>query len=153
MEDQGWVAWFMIASQLGRPITVYGDGCQVRDVLFIDDLLDAYDQAFEAGPRVYGKAYNIGGGPGNVLSVLDVVNYLEHRTGRPVPFGFDAWRPGDQKIFVSNVDRAKRECGWEPKTSTKAGLDLLFDWIQDHLYLFEPLTQPVTAERANAVFA
>src|SRR5580700_9725274 len=79
-EDQGWVAWFMIASQLGRPISVYGDGKQVRDILFIDDLLDAYDAAFAAADKVAGRAFNIGGGPENVLSLRELVAYIERRS-------------------------------------------------------------------------
>ena len=89
-EDQGWVAWFMIASQLGRPITVFGDGKQVRDVLFIDDLLDAYDAAFAAGDRAVGKAYNIGGGPDNVLSLLELLAYIEKRQNGKLGYGLAA---------------------------------------------------------------
>src|SRR2546422_6101287 len=79
VEDQGWVAWFIIAALLGRPITVYGDGKQVRDVLFIDDLLDAYDAACRSGSRAAGRVYNIGGGSENAVSVLDVLHYIEGR--------------------------------------------------------------------------
>jgi CDP-paratose 2-epimerase len=98
-EDQGWIAWFMIASQLGRPITVYGDGKQVRDVLFIDDLLDAYDAAFRAGDAALGRAYNIGGGPDNVLSLLELLAYIRKRRGNTLPYALSDWRPGDQKRF------------------------------------------------------
>src|ERR1700730_6516220 len=105
-EDQGWVAWFMLASQFNRPITVYGDGKQVRDILFIDDLLDAYDAAFAAGDAAVGKAYNIGGGPDNVLSLLELLAYIEKRQNRKLPYDFSTWRPGDQKVFVSDIRRA-----------------------------------------------
>jgi CDP-paratose 2-epimerase len=135
-EDQGWVAWFMIAAQLGRPITVYGDGRQVRDILFIDDLLNAYDAAFAAGDAACGKAYNIGGGPENVLSLLELVSYIEKRQNRKLPFKFDAWRPGDQKVFVSDIRRAHHELGWSPKTSCLRGLDQLYDWVAQNKELF-----------------
>ena len=135
-EDQGWVAWFMIAAQLGRPITIYGDGKQVRDILFIDDLLDAYDAAFAAGDKAVGKAYNIGGGPNNVLSLLELVSYIEKRQDRKLPHGWSGWRPGDQKVFVSDIRRAQAELGWSPKTSCQAGLELLFDWISENTSLF-----------------
>ena len=135
-EDQGWVAWFMIASQLGRPITIYGDGKQVRDILFIDDLLNAYDAAFDAGDRVVGKAYNIGGGPGNVLSLLELVKYIEKRRGQKLPYSFSEWRPGDQKCFVSDIRRAQRELGWAPGTSCEQGLELLYDWVAQNHSLF-----------------
>jgi len=135
-EDQGWVAWFLIAAQLGRPITIYGDGRQVRDILFINDLLDAYDAAFEAGDRVVGKAYNIGGGVRNVLSLLELVSYIEKRQGQRLPHSFSDWRPGDQKVFVSDIRCAQRELGWEPKTGCIAGLDLLYDWVAQNKSLF-----------------
>src|SRR5437879_4776537 len=106
VEDQGWVAWFTIAARLNRPITVYGNGKQVRDILFIEDLLDAYDAAFSAGAESAGRAYNIGGGPNNVLSLLELLGYIEKRETRRLGYGFSGWRPGDQKIFVSNIARA-----------------------------------------------
>jgi CDP-paratose 2-epimerase len=137
MEDQGWLAWFMIAMQLGRRVTVYGDGCQVRDVLFVDDLLDAYECAFEAGPKAYGRAYNIGGGPKNTLSLLDLMAYITERTGTVIPHSFDGWRPGDQKVFISDIRRAQSELGWSPKTNVRSGLRLLFDWVAENRSLFE----------------
>jgi CDP-paratose 2-epimerase len=135
-EDQGWVAWFMIASQLGRPITVYGDGKQVRDILFVDDLLDAYDAAFAAGDRAVGKAYNIGGGTENVLSLLELLTYIEKRQNRKIPYNFADWRPGDQKVFVSDIRKAQSELGWAPKTDSFRGLGLLYDWVLDNQVLF-----------------
>jgi CDP-paratose 2-epimerase len=135
-EDQGWVAWFMIASQLGRPITVYGDGKQVRDLLFVDDLLDAYDAAFAAGSAAVGRAYNIGGGPGNVLSLLDLLAYIEKRQQQKLPFDYRGWRPGDQKVFISDIHRAQKELGWTPKINCSRGLDLLYDWVSQNKGLF-----------------
>lgn len=135
-EDQGWVAWFLIAAQLGRPITIYGDGRQVRDILFIDDLLDAYDVAFGAGERVIGRSFNIGGGPQNVLSLLELLAYIEKRQGRKLPCSFSEWRPGDQKVFVSDIRRARQELSWEPKIGCVAGLDLLYDWVAQNKSLF-----------------
>ena len=129
LEDRGWVAWFMIASQLGRPITVHGDGRQVRDILFIDDLLDAFDAAFAAGNAAHGRVYNIGGGPDNVLSVREVLAYIERRQQRKLQYHFDNWRPGDQKVFVSDIWRAQTELGWTPKVRWSQGLDLLYDWV------------------------
>jgi CDP-paratose 2-epimerase len=136
VEDQGWVAWFMIAAQLGRPITVYGDGKQVRDILFIDDLLDAYDAAAENISTAAGQVYNIGGGPRNVMSLLELLEYLEVRSGEPVPFDWADWRPGDQRVYVSNIHRAQGELNWHPKTDVKHGLDLLYDWIAANKGLF-----------------
>jgi CDP-paratose 2-epimerase len=142
-EDQGWVAWFMIASQLGRPITIYGDGKQVRDILFVDDLLDAYDAAFAAGDKAIGKAYNIGGGPQNVLSLLELLAYIEKRQARKLSYRFADWRPGDQKVFVSDIRRSQSELGWKPRTDCIRGLGLLYDWISENHDLF---VAPVTTE-------
>jgi CDP-paratose 2-epimerase len=135
-EDQGWIAWFIIASQLGRPATVYGDGKQVRDVLFIDDLLDAYDAAFAAGPVAFGRAYNIGGGPDNVLSLLELLEYIQNRRGRKLSYAFADWRPGDQKAFISDIRRAQAELGWTPKIGCVRGLELLYDWVALNKELF-----------------
>ena len=142
-EDQGWVAWFMIATQFGRPITIYGDGKQVRDILFIDDLVDAYDAAFAAGDRAVGKAYNIGGGPSNVLSLLELVSYIEKRQNRKLQHGFSDWRPGDQKVFVSDIRLAQNQLGWSPKISCQRGLELLYDWVAENKALF--VEEPVVA--------
>lgn len=135
-EDQGWIAWFMIASQLGRPIKIFGDGKQIRDILFIDDLLDAYDAAFVCGERAWGRAFNIGGGPGNTASLLELVNYIERRQGRNLKLSFGDWRPGDQKVFISDVRRAHTELGWTPRISCEQGMTMLYDWIADNLHMF-----------------
>src|SRR5580704_1176581 len=135
-EDQGWVAWFMIASQVDRPITLYGDGKQVRDILFIDDLLDAYDAAFAAGSKTAGQAYNVGGGPSNVLSLLELLTYIDKRQNRKLPYRSADWRPGDQKVFVSDIHRVQTELGWTPKVDCQRGLGLLYDWICDNKFLF-----------------
>jgi CDP-paratose 2-epimerase len=136
MEDQGWIAWFMIAAKLGRSITLYGDGKQVRDVLFIEDLLDAYDAAFAAPDKAAGRAYNVGGGPENVLSLLELLAYVQSRQGAKLPYSFSDWRPGDQKVFVSDIRRAASELGWKPKVSVRQGLELLYNWISANGELF-----------------
>ncbi|MCU0519921.1 MAG: GDP-mannose 4,6-dehydratase [Anaerolineae bacterium] len=130
VEDQGWIAWFIIAAQLGNPITIYGDGKQVRDVLYVDDLLDAYDAAIERAPSSPGEIYNIGGGPENQLSVwYEFSLLLEELRGSSVPVARDTWRPGDQRIFVADIRKAERELGWRPKTDVKAGIRKLYDWV------------------------
>jgi CDP-paratose 2-epimerase len=137
IEDQGWIAWFMIASVFGRPITIFGDGRQVRDVLFIEDLLDAYDAVCRHIDRAAGKIYNIGGGPQNALSLLDLLEFLERKRSGPVPYRLADWRPGDQRVFVSDIGRAWRELGWHPKVSCQDGLDRLYDWISQDTALAE----------------
>lgn len=136
VEDQGWVAWFTIAAQLGRPITLYGDGKQVRDVLYIDDLLDAFDAAHEQIEHVAGKVYNIGGGCSNTLSLRELIGFLEKRSGRKIDVSTDAWRSGDQKIYVSDIRRAFTDLAWHPRTPTMAGLEQLCGWVEDHRSAF-----------------
>jgi CDP-paratose 2-epimerase len=135
-EHQGWVAWFMIANQLGRSITIYGDGKQVRDILFIEDLLDAYDAAFAVADKVAGRAFNIGGGPDNVLSLRELLDHIEKRSLTKIDTAKVDWRPGDQKVFVSDISRARTELGWIPKIKCSQGLDLLYDWISQNSDLF-----------------
>jgi CDP-paratose 2-epimerase len=137
LEDQGWVAWFMIATLQGRPVTLYGDGKQVRDVLFIDDLLDAFDAAAANIDKTRGEVYNIGGGPQNLMSLRELLDYLGEKQNRPVAYKQAGWRPGDQKVYVSDIRKAKEEFGWAPKICVKQGLDLLYDWVATNKELFQ----------------
>jgi CDP-paratose 2-epimerase len=136
VEDQGWVAWFTIAAALGKPLTIYGDGKQVRDVLFIDDLCDAYLQAFRHLGKTAGQVYNIGGGAGNQMSLLELLAFLERFLGRPIPRTKGDWRPGDQPVFVCDIAKAKREFGWAPKVGAREGVRRLHGWVMEHKALF-----------------
>ncbi len=137
VEDQGWLAWLMIAAVTGQPIVIYGDGKQVRDVLHVDDLLDAYDLAIERIEIAAGQVYNIGGGAGNVLSVwADFGPVLEQLAGRKIPVGTGGWRPGDQRVFVADIRKAARELGWSPKVDVEAGVERLFTWVKENKDLF-----------------
>lgn len=129
MEDQGWVAWFVICCILDRKLSIYGDGKQVRDALFVGDLVDAYQGAINNIDKTRGRIYNIGGGPTNMLSLLQLINYLEDFSKKKMQLRFDNWRPGDQPVFVCNIDKAKNEFGWAPKTSLKNGIHLLYEWV------------------------
>jgi CDP-paratose 2-epimerase len=129
IEDQGWVAWFSIAAVLRRKLTIFGNGRQVRDVLFVDDLAECYLKAVERIERAAGQVYNIGGGPENQLSLLQLLDLLRRKTGRKIKPAFADWRPGDQKVFVSDVTKAKKELGWVPRVSAAAGVDHLIDWV------------------------
>lgn len=137
IEDQGWVAWFIIAAILGRKMTIYGDGKQVRDILFIDDLLDAYWMAIKNRKKVSGKAYNIGGGPKNVISILELVGFIEKFMGRNLKTSHGNWRYGDQRVFVCDIRRAKKDFGWKPKTGAKKGIAMLYDWVAKNKNLFK----------------
>jgi CDP-paratose 2-epimerase len=130
IEDQGWVAWFTIASRFGRPITIFGDGKQVRDVLYVDDLVRAYEAAIVAPDKIKGQAFNIGGGPGQLLSLVDLVDTLEKRLGRKIPLRFDDWRPGDQRVYISDIRKLERVLGWKPEVGVANGVALLDQWVQ-----------------------
>ena len=137
IEDQGWVAWFVIAAVFGRPITIYGDGKQVRDVLHVDDLLDAYDVAIEKIDVAAGQVFNLGGGPQNVMSVWEEFGpLLEKLLGRKIDVARGDWRPGDQKVFYADIRKARHELGWKPKIGVRQGVERLFDWVNENRDLF-----------------
>lgn len=137
IEDQGWIAWFMIAAQLGKPITIYGDGKQVRDILYVDDLLDAYDAAVNRIDRSAGRIYNIGGGSNNTIAIwAEFGPMLEKLYGRPIPVTFSGWRPGDQRVCVYDISRANRELEWQPRVSVDAGIETVYQWIKENRSLF-----------------
>jgi CDP-paratose 2-epimerase len=138
VEDQGWVAWFSIRAALGEPVTIFGDGRQVRDVLFIDDLVDAFLTAVQRIEATAGRVYNIGGGPGNQMSLLDLVAHLDRLSGRPLRVDYAGWRPGDQRIFVCDIRKAARELGWAPSISCAVGVERLYRWIDGNRALFAP---------------
>lgn len=132
VEDQGWVAWFTIASVLGRPITLYGDGKQIRDVLWVDDLAALYLTAIERIDEAAGKVYNAGGGPENTMSLRELMALLNDLLGAKICPASADWRPGDQKVFVANIAKVERELGWKPTVTPAQGVETLLAWTQDH---------------------
>ncbi|MFH1633144.1 MAG: NAD-dependent epimerase/dehydratase family protein [Chloroflexota bacterium] len=138
IEDQGWVAWFVIAAVAGKPITIFGDGKQVRDALYIEDLLDAYDAAIERIDTVAGQVYNIGGGPEKTISIWKQFGpILEKLLGQKISVAWeDDWRPGDQLIYVSDIRKAGQELGWKPQIGVEAGIQRLFEWVTANRDLF-----------------
>ena len=138
IEDQGWIAWFIIAAVTGKPITIYGDGKQVRDILFVTDLLDAYQAAIDKIDVAAGQVYNLGGGPENTLSVwVELGPMLEKLLGRKVQVSQGDWRPGDQRICIMDTRKAQRELGWRPKVSVAEGVRKLYEWVVQNKRLFE----------------
>lgn len=135
VEDQGWVAWFSIATMLGKQVSIYGDGKQVRDVLYVEDLVQAYD-AFVEGNLKHG-VFNIGGGPNNTLSLLKLLDLLKDLTGKKSDVKFASWRPADQKVYISNILKAERELRWVPKVNPKEGVNKMVNWISKNLGLFK----------------
>jgi CDP-paratose 2-epimerase len=137
VEDQGWIAWFAIRSAQNKPVTIYGDGRQVRDVLWIDDLVDAYQLSLERAQKLQGSVLNMGGGPANQLSLLETLELLEAFHGRPLDYTFADWRPGDQRVFLADIRRAHAVLGWKPRVSPEEGVRRLYSWVRDNMSLFE----------------
>jgi CDP-paratose 2-epimerase len=138
IEDQGWLAWFVIAAHKGWPISIYGDGKQVRDALFIDDLVEAMLRAVRSPGVTAGKAYNIGGGPEKTVSVWrEFGPMLESLRGGPLPVTYQDWRPGDQKVYISDIRLAGSDLGWQPRIDVTEGVRRLYEWVGANPGLFE----------------
>jgi CDP-paratose 2-epimerase len=133
VEDQGWLAHFVISATIGRPITIYGDGKQVRDMLYVGDLARAFERAVDQIDTVRGRVFNIGGGPGFTLTIWSETGpMLEKLSGRTLDVRYGKWRPGDQKVYVSDIRKAERELGWKPEVGPKDGLSRLWQWAQEN---------------------
>jgi CDP-paratose 2-epimerase len=132
IEDQGWVAWFALATRLGLPLTVYGNGKQVRDLLHVDDLVALYLLAAERAHELAGRSYNVGGGTANTLSLLELLERLGRTQSAAVEVEHAAPRPGDQLVFVADTARAREELGWSPRVAVDDGLDDLLEFVEQH---------------------
>ena len=130
VEDQGWVAWFVIATLTDRPLTIYSDGKQVRDVLYVKDLVEAFDKFLNSNLKH--EVLNIGGGPENTLSLLEL---LEELTGRRPKISFVDWRLADQKVYISDITKAKEKLGWKPEISPREGVKRLVKWVSSNISL------------------
>ncbi len=135
VEDQGWVAHFAISAVTGRPVTLFGDGKQVRDVLFVSDLLDAYEAFIAKSPSLKGEVFNLGGGRENTISLLELAQLLSE-LGTPLEHSFAGWRPSDQRVFVADTSKARRVLGWRPKISPAEGVKKLHGWVTENKSLF-----------------
>jgi CDP-paratose 2-epimerase len=135
VEDQGWIAWFTIAILTNKPITIYGDGKQVRDVLYISDLIEVYDAFIKSNLKH--EVFNIGGGPENTLSLIELINLLKELTRKETKIFFDEWRVGDQKVYISNISKAYEKLGWKPKINPREGVKKIVKWIEENISLFK----------------
>jgi CDP-paratose 2-epimerase len=137
VEDQGWLAYLAICAATGRPITIYGDGKQVRDLLYVDDLARAFELAMQNIARAAGQVYNIGGGPERTLSIwTETRPLLEKLAGRTLNASYSDWRPGDQRVYVSDIRKARADFGWAPLVSPEEGLARLWGWVQMNRAVF-----------------
>jgi CDP-paratose 2-epimerase len=146
-EDQGWVAHFLIRSLQRQPITLYGDGMQVRDILFVDDLVDAFLLAQADMGKISGNAFNIGGGPTNTISLINLLDQIERLNGHRPDTRAGAWRPGDQRYYVSDTRRMRAATGWQPKVAAEAGVTRLFEWLRENVVKPRPVVRVGAAAR------
>lgn len=131
------MAWFVIAAISGHPITIYGNGKQVRDILFVDDLLNAYDAALNNKEKASGQIFNVGGGRENTISIwTEFAPILEKLLGKKIEVAWGDWRPGDQPVFISDIRKAHDVLGWSPKVSAEEGIKRLFEWVKANRQLF-----------------
>jgi len=138
VEDQGWLAHFIIATVTGRPISIYGDGKQVRDMLHVRDLIQAYEAAWRHLDVASGQVFNVGGGPDNTISIwTETGPMLEELAGHPIPVTYSTWRPGDQPVFITDSTKAKTLLGWSPQTKLRDGMQELWKWVNENRALFE----------------
>ena len=137
VEEQGWLAWMIIAAITGRPLTIYGDGKQIRDLLYVDDLLNAYDAAIARIDTVKGQVFNLGGGPENTMSIwAEFSPLLTKLLGKKVVVNRGDWRPGDQKVFVADIRKAAEGLAWKPQMRVEEGVGSLFAWVSENRKLF-----------------
>ena len=150
-EDQGWLAHFIIAAITGRPLTIYGDGKQVRDVLFVEDLVRAFRLAAQRIHVTAGQVYNIGGGPANALAVWhEFAPIIATSLRQRVDVSFGDWRPGDQRCYVSDIRKASRDLGWAPQVDKLTGIRRLWDWAMENSDMFDQVGASAGAEMLKA---
>ena len=130
-EDQGWVAHFLIRALEGGQITLYGDGRQMRDVLFVEDLVDAFLLAHDNIAQLSGQSFNMGGGPENTISLLELLDLIEELNGAKPPAQFENWRSADQRYYVSDIRKFGAATGWKPKVPVKEGIARLYQWLTE----------------------
>lgn len=128
-EDQGWIGHFIIKSILDEPVIIYGDGRQVRDILYIDDLVNAFAAVFSHQEICTGQVFTIGGGIDHTISILEFVEILKEISGKPLKYDFSDWRQGDQKYYVSNFKKFQSLFNWKPSVKVKYGIETLYHWL------------------------
>lgn len=133
-EDQGWVVWFIIAALTGQKINIFGDGKQVRDILWIDDLIDLWIK-FLHSPLTEG-VFNTGGGTDNTLSLIELLDIIKKKTGKDLKTSYSDWRPGDQKVYISNIEKVCNELNWKPSIQPEEGIQRIISWVENNIAIF-----------------
>ena len=152
-EDQGWVAHFLYSALQGNRVMIYGDGRQVRDVLSVHDLMRAFEAAREKQERTAGQIYNVGGGPGNTTSILELLTEIKRLTGYSPDCGFSPVRPGDQLVYVTDFRKLRQHTGWQPRMNLRATLECMYEWWNSHSELLGSERPPVAGTRGYAEVA
>jgi CDP-paratose 2-epimerase len=129
-EDQGWIAHFLLQALEGKALTIYGDGRQVRDVLFVEDLVNAFLLAHQKIDTLSGQSFNIGGGPENTLSLRELLQLIGELNGKTPEVHFDTWRSADQRYYVSDIRRFSGPTGWQPSVGVREGVSRLYEWLR-----------------------
>ncbi|MBY9006365.1 MAG: GDP-mannose 4,6-dehydratase, partial [Candidatus Lokiarchaeota archaeon] len=137
VEDQGWVAHFIISAILGKKIKIFGDGKQVRDVLYVADLVNAFDSYIKKADQIKHNVFCMGGGPDNTISLLELIALLEKLLGnKEIEYEFQDWRPSDQKVYISDIRKVKSLLKWVPKINPEEGVKKIFEWVKKNKNLF-----------------
>jgi CDP-paratose 2-epimerase len=145
-EDQGWVAHFLYSALQERQISIYGDGNQVRDVLAVEDLLRAFQAVYESRSTTAGNVYNVGGGTGNAVSLLEVLDAIETLLHKRIRYRFCANRPGDQYIYISDFSKLNHDVGWSPQIGVQQTIENILKWWKQNQAVFAPkvLSMPLS---------
>ncbi len=147
-EDQGWVAHFLYSALQGRMLNIYGDGLQVRDVLCVDDLLNAFEAVRTHAATTAGQVYNVGGGAENSVSLLELMQQIEKLTGQKISHRFEPARPGDQLFYVTDFAKLTRHTGWKPRMNVRQTLLAIHEWWKEHSGSLQPAATPVNLGRS-----
>jgi CDP-paratose 2-epimerase len=137
-EDQGWVAHFLYSALKGKPLKIYGDGLQVRDVLCVEDLMNAFDAVREHLSTTAGETYNVGGGHENAVSLLELIEHIEKLTGRSLRYQLEPPRPGDQLIYITDFSKLKQHTGWQPHINVRQTLRAIYGWWKEYTESLQP---------------
>ena len=146
-EDQGWVAHFLISALEDRPVYIYGNGKQVRDILYVEDLVDAFQLAHKNIDKLAGEVFNIGGGPKNTVSLLEILSLIKEKAGKDLQISFEDWRTGDQQYYVSNTSKFQEATGWAPKYNVEEGVESLMKWLCEN----RNIELPDSLKSSNAI--
>lgn len=150
-EDQGWVAHFLISALEENPVVIYGNGKQVRDILFVEDLVDAFVIAGKNIDRLSGEVFNIGGGPKNTVSLLEILDIIKEKAGKEMDISFEDWRTGDQYYYVSNTSKFEKLTGWSPKYTVDTGIEALLQWLVENRNIELETNNPKSSSKAIAI--